>query len=352
MMTTNIENGASEAMLFGLRNALFDEDDYNTLSQCESVEDALTFLSASDYGFFLEGDCKGTERQGLQELQQKIVREFKYFRSGATSRLARFLDFVSESYQLDNVLRIIAGKRTKSTFDDLTRCNRLGDIPVMAALTTAADISEMLDILSETSSLQRYFTQEKAIDFDRMPIEFIRALVQKNWFEEFDRFCQSLGGETAEVMHSILSFEADREVLTLTLNTMGSQLGSEMSEEMRRALYPNIGSLAPIYTALAGARSLHDVVDCLHGFPEYEELLSALAGQSSAPKNKAVSGSFEGVMRRKAVSVYRDAFHQQFQFGLYYAYIKLKAIEIENIHWMIECINQGMRSHIGDFLIV
>ena len=352
MFTSNVDNGALEAMIFGLRDSLFDEDDYNTLSQCETISDAQTFLSASDYSFFLEGQEKASENGTLSALQEKIVREFAYFRSNATSDLAAFLDYVAEAYQLDNVLKIIAGKRTNSAFDNLTKCHPLGHIPVMSALTSASDVSEMLDILSETSSLQKYFSRDMAIDFEKMPIEYIRALVQKSWLENFHRFCTLIGGETSEVMQEILSFESDREVLTLTLNTMGSAMGPDMNEQWRRNLYPDVGSLAPVYSALAQARSTHDLTECLRGYPEYAEMISSINGYTSASKQRHGSSSFESNIRRKALTVYRDAFHRQFHFGLFYAYIRLKSIEVENIHWTIECIKQDMRSHIAGFLTV
>ena len=56
MLSHNIDCGALEAMLFGLRNALLEEDDYQTLCQCDSVADAQSFLCATDYGFFLQSD--------------------------------------------------------------------------------------------------------------------------------------------------------------------------------------------------------------------------------------------------------------------------------------------------------
>jgi V-type H+-transporting ATPase subunit d len=59
--------------------------------------------------------------------------------------------------------------------------------------------------------------------------------------EDFYKFCQEIGGDTAEVMCEILAFEADRRAITITVNSFGT----ELSKDERTKLFPRCGKMHP-----------------------------------------------------------------------------------------------------------
>ena len=97
-------------------------------------------------------------------------------------------------------------------------------------------------------------------DLDELNVEIIRSTLYKAYLEDFYKFCQEIGGVTAEVMCDILAvccfflflekkttyklsvqFEADRRAFMITINAFGTAL----TQDERFKLYPKCGYLYP-----------------------------------------------------------------------------------------------------------
>ena len=112
--------------------------------------------------------------------------------------------------------------------------------------------------------------------------------------------------------------------------------------KVRETLFPTIGQLYPEGTSrLARATDLDAVRSAIDAYPEYRPLLAEFGFEEDK--------SLEDQFFELEVNLNRLAFEQQFHYGMYYAYVKIKEQEIRNIVWIAECISQDQRSRMGQY---
>jgi len=183
-----------------------------------------------------------------------------------------------------------------------------------------------------------------------MNIEIVRNVLYKAYLEDFHRHCQSIGGPTAEIMGNILSFEADRRAINITINSFGT----ELTKEERLALYPSFGLFWP-----AGVRQLEkaDDVEQVRSIVEahsskYGQLFAESAATWQAADEAGVeSKSLEDAFFEFEVKLHQLSFDQQMHYAVFYSWLKLKEAECRNISWLAECIVQRMKEKISNHII-
>lgn len=178
---------------------------------------------------------------------------------------------------IDNVILLITGTlHERDTHELLQRCHPLGVFDTMPALCVATTVEELYHSVLVETPLAPYFRDcISASDLDDLNIEIIRNTLYKAYLEDFYNFCSLLGGPTAESMTTLLSFEADRRVLNITLNSFGTSL----SKEDRARLFPSVGRLFPAgNNILAKADDIDQVKTVCDMVPEYKAFFGDAQG--------------------------------------------------------------------------
>ena len=170
-----------------------------------------------------------------------------------------------------------------------------------------------------------------------------------------------------------MQFEADRRAFNITINSFGT----ELTRDVRIKLYPTCGKLFPEGLAkLAECSDYAEVqrvaeyypvctmlrrVVVVHTVQVYRNLFD---GVGNGAGDKTLEDKFyehevcgplyddDLITEACAVQVKLkvDGFMQQFHYGLFYSYMKLKEQESRNIVWISECIAQKHKAKIDNYI--
>ncbi|CAE7209114.1 unnamed protein product [Rhizoctonia solani] len=343
----NVSGGFLEGVLRGYKAGLLTQSHYANLTQCETLEDFRMQLAATDYGNFLANEPLPISTSTIADkATQVLVDQFNYLRNNAVEPLSKFLEYMTYAYMIDNVVLLITGTlHERNTNELLQRCHPLGVFDTMPALCVATTVEELYQTVLVETPLAPYFRDcLSASDLDDLNIEIIRNTLYKAYLEDFHAYTQSLGSPTDEVMDRILSFEADRRTINITINSFGTDL----SKEQRAKLFPTIGRLFPAgNNQLAKADEIEAVKAVCEYVPQYRSFFEP---GTSGQADDDGAASLEDRFFATEVHLNKLSFLQQFQYGVFYSYIKLKEQEIRSITWIAECIAQDARDRIHDFI--
>ena len=333
------------------------------------------------YGDFLASLPPNPSTSSLAgKTTEKLVAEFRYLQAQATGSLAKFMQYLTYGYMIDNVALLITGTlHEKDTRELLERCHPLGWFETMPVLCVATNIEELYNSVLVETPLAAYFKGSLSHqDLDELNIEIIRNTLYKNYLEDFYRYVtedpELSGTPTSEVMAEILSFEADRRAINITLNSFGT----ELTKADRKKLYPEFGQLYPEGTLmLSRADDIEAVSLAVSGVNDYKSYFDAVGlnqGGGGGPGN--MSGgtggdgkSLEDMFYQKEMEISKLAFTRQFTHAVIYAWVKLREQvcaspppcradganifqEIRNITWIAECIAQNQKERIGNYISV
>jgi len=348
----NVDDGFVEAVARGFRTKILTQQDYQTLCQAETLEDLRINLSTADfdYGPFIE-DLQGDKLEpgALQKrMNECLIAEFQYMRSQATGNLAKFLDFMTYQFMIDNLVHLIKGAMQSDDVNSLLEdCNPLGFFEEIKLVCSQPSPKEMFDAILVDTPLAEYFVECLTIeDLSELNVDTMKDKLYKQYLTHFMEFCKELGGTTDEVMTELLEFEADRRAINIAVNS----LGHDIAEVDKKKLNPDFGTLYP-----EGFKYLSEAKDegAIYGYLEKEfgDTFGALVRDMRKDEGTEHAKCIEELLMDYEIHLHTLSFYQQFHYGIFYSYLKLKEQEIRNIHWIAECINQGRKRQINNNVI-
>jgi V-type H+-transporting ATPase subunit d len=303
-------------------------------SAADSISDLKLQLGPA-YGDFLASLPPNPSTSTLAaKTTDKLISEFRYVRSNAVGSLAKFMDYLTYGYMIDNVALLITGTlHERDTRELLERCHPLGWFETMPVLCVATNIEELYNSVLIETPLAPYFKGSLSHqDLDELNIEIVRNTLYKNYLEDFHNFVNTdsdmAGTPTAEVMTEILGFEADRRAINITLNSFGT----ELSKADRKKLYPAFGRLYPEGSfMLSRADDIEGVRLAVDGISDYKGYFEATGlGQGSTGAGNMSGGtggdgkSLEDMFYQKEMEISKGAFTRQFTYAIVYAWVKLR----------------------------
>jgi len=377
----NINNGFVEAVVRGLRSGFLNQEDYRRLSNSETLEDMRSALEETDYSTFLQDEPSPLLVSTISKLcYQKLADDFKFVKAQTVEPLTTFMEFISREKMIDNVCMIIQGSLNKKAPHELAeKLHPLGYFDGMKVIMqeefdVQGGFDDVYHIFLADTPIGAYFEdylKEAGTDTARAGIEqnevsgiltnqdleLMKAALKKAWLEDFNQFCQSQGGTTGEVMGHLLKMEADFRVMLVTLNALNTDLSTEANVGERNVLYPNFGYLYP-----EGSKELRkawndtSVRVALEPFAKYLALYDSVKSfyeTSEEGGNGKTSGaqSIEDLIYTENCHMFEMAFEQQYHFGVFYAWVKLREQEIRNIRWIANMIVLGTKDKIDSTIV-
>lgn len=119
-------------------------------------------LISTEYGSLLQNEPSPISTNTISErCTEKMIEDFQYLRSQASKPLCTFLDYITYSYMIDNVILLITGTlHERDTNELLERCHPLGVFDSMPALCIATNVADLYNtVLVETplgNNIQKY----------------------------------------------------------------------------------------------------------------------------------------------------------------------------------------------------
>mmetsp|Transcript_9511 Transcript_9511/g.14278 ORF Transcript_9511/g.14278 Transcript_9511/m.14278 type:complete len:425 (-) Transcript_9511:69-1343(-) len=368
LTTWNMENGFLEARVRGFRSGFLTPTEYKQLMQCNTLDELKLALTDTDYGQWITTVSKGIDEKHSEygkklfdACQEKFLSEFEYLRMNATGILQTFLDMITYGPMINNFCQLIIAIQKssdhKAVMKVIKNSDPVGAYPHLASIVAFDKddpTTELFDSLLVDTPVAKYFWQyflpEMSADDEKrddagalkkltteVELDVMMSTLQKYLLEDMYSYCREIGGETFPVMKELLEFEADRMTVNVTVNSFGTPLNEQdCIDHERKNLFPNFGQLYPdghhILSGFGGKQGVRDFQTLGSEFKtknlRFGEFLQ---------ENPAV---FVNAMKQAEAKMYAHGFDSQSHFGCFYAFYKLKMIELSNLKLILDTLSQ------------
>jgi V-type H+-transporting ATPase subunit d len=382
----NVNHGFTESLVRGLRSGFLSPEDYRRVGTADTLEDVRSALEETDFGTFLQDEPSPILVSTIsKKCYEKLADEFRFVKAQCNEPLTTFMEFIAREKMIDNVCMIIQGALNgKAPTEMQDKVHPLGLFDGMTAIMSETfdvqgGFDDVYHIFLADSPIGAYFEEylkEAGREKDEMAragiergqaggilsksdLELMKAALKKAWLEDFYAFCQAQGGTTAEVMGHMLKMEADFRVLLVTLNALNTSMSTESKLQERNSLYPSFGYLYPEgVKELRKAWNETTVRTALEPYAKYltlyDQVKQFYEAEGTGEGGQAKTGSFqsmEDLIYTENVHMFEMAFEQQYHFGVFYAWIKLREQEVRNIRWIANMIVLNTKDRIDDTIV-
>ena len=380
MMTQNTDDGYAEACVRALSKGFLRDDHYQTLVACNSLDDFKQVLDETDYGKYLIQNDGG--RMDSIELKQrlylKLKDEIEYLMGQATGELAQFLQIMMHYYQIENVIAFISGVKnnqdpgiTKKALNPLGEFNGLKSVSSFAAddfvslfqnilidMPVGEYFRKFIDAITDHLKNEQGGDQNEKISVDEITqmindnsASEIKVMLKKIWLISFHRWIQAnCNASTQEVMDDLLKAESDWETMQIIYNSFSRpDMSDAKGQSMRKKFFNNLGHLYPGRSrGLQESRDFKEFQERLTGtdyYPLFQKIPEPKAGVDGPEIMENIT--IDDCQKKDLSRRYSMGFFGQFHYGVFYAYLKLKELEIANIVQLSEifAINAFPKNH-------
>lgn len=175
--------------------------------------------------------------------------------------------------------------------------------------------------------------------------EKIKNMLKKIWLRELHTFVnEHLNATSKPILNDLIMFESDCMTIQVILNTLGSKAMTGPNKVTERERYiNNIGYLVPDrIKQLIEADSLQKVKEAVSPFGDYAAMLEPIQDLRDGDEGgdlDAGGPSIDEIMAKAKSKRWSMAFEDQFHFGVFFAYLRLKEQEIKNVVWLAELVS-------------
>ena len=380
MIDQNTHDGYAESCIRALSKGFLRDEQYQQLVACNSLDEFKMQLDDTDYAKYLivNDGGKMDSIELKQRLYQKLRDEIEYILGQTTGRLSEFLNIMMHYYQIENVIAFISGVKnnqdpgiTKKALNPLGEFNGLKSVSSFASddfvslfqdilidLPVGEYFRKFIDAITDHLKNEQGGDKAERITVDEISqmindnsASEIKVMLKKIWLISFHRWIEAnCDGTTIEVMGDLLKAESDWETLQIIYNSFSRpEMSDAKGQSMRKKFFNNLGHLYPGRTkGLQESKEYKDFQEKLTGsdyYPYFQRIPEPKAGVDGPEIMETIT--IDDCQKKDLSRRYSMGFFGQFHYGSFYAYLKLKELEIANIVQLSEifAINAFPKNH-------